>query len=301
MQHSSLEGIGEAAGWLACEQFPDTIARMIEGLGNSWQAVVVSADVGELLAGRRAVQWSDAIWLAGVVVITIMIIAMIRSARVFLASVRKDRDTLAATARELDEMTALADQFATDRRHLLQGCDTLKLARQIEGLRVELQAAISPVTPLPLVIGEKPVIDAMPPITVTPEKSLLSKDSEPVMTPDNGEVSPKPLDRHDTRAKVTPSTTRKPVAKKVSQDPASLGDVAQWAEDNLEPAEKAEAQAKPLHQHYCDWCDARGKAPVTMYAFGLTMKELGWQKMQIAGRWYYQAAYRKRPLRVVEE
>lgn len=68
---------------------------------------------------------------------------------------------------------------------------------------------------------------------------------------------------------------------------ASLNDIAQWAEDRLDRHTGGKIQAQPLFANYTAWCMGRGKPPVTQYAFGLTLKELGWRKEKISGRIFY--------------
>jgi hypothetical protein len=164
------------------------------------------------------------------------------------------------------------------------------------------------VTPSPSLPVTQPITEALSPITMTPENSMLSIENQPVTEGITARVSPAVLDRHDTLSMVTPAATpktpRKTHEKKVSKkgDPASLGDVAQWVEDNLEFVEGEKIQATPLHQHYVEWCEARGKTPVNMYGFGLTLKELQkWPKEQIGGRWFYMgASLKKKAFKVVQ-
>lgn len=133
---------------------------------------------------------------------------------------------------------------------------------------------------------------------MTPEKTLLSIENSPVLPALIQDESWAPQDTQDRQAGKTP--VRSP-EKPVLAPMASLGDVAQWAEDSIEMAAGGRMQSSPLHQTYSAWCEARGRKPVNAYAFGLTMKELGWKKDRIGGKvLYLDLAMKKQALKVVK-
>ncbi len=67
----------------------------------------------------------------------------------------------------------------------------------------------------------------------------------------------------------------------------SASDVKRFYADEIEKAEGSTITATALYEHYCRWCKANGRKPITLPAFGRQFGELGIQKAKIAGRIRY--------------
>ena len=67
----------------------------------------------------------------------------------------------------------------------------------------------------------------------------------------------------------------------------SASDVKRFYTDEIEKAEGSTITATALYEHYCSWCKANGRKPITLPAFGRQFGELGIQKAKIAGRIRY--------------
>ena len=83
--------------------------------------------------------------------------------------------------------------------------------------------------------------------------------------------------------RVAPAADGNPVRKFVM----SASDVKRFYTDEIEKAEGSTITATALYEHYCSWCKANGRKPITLPAFGRQFGELGIQKAKIAGRIRY--------------
>ncbi len=93
------------------------------------------------------------------------------------------------------------------------------------------------------------------------------------------EDTPKQSDIKDVEEAVKDSPVRKFVM--------SASDVKRFYADEIEKAEGSTITATALYEHYCSWCRANGRKPITLPAFGRQFGELGIQKAKIAGRIRY--------------
>lgn len=265
-----------------------SLARM-DAYGTSWVAVVISReDLMSLLSGE-----ADLLTTALAVLGVLCVVAGMIGGGVFFVRwvgrrMARERD-LEAHAKAATEMCNYAvSEYQRIARH-----------------KAVYETAIT---------GEIPkVVDTILHLAaqriMTPEKAMLGNDhdrqSSPAMTPAlTSGMTPK-ITYHDGQARRQRKPRKTPVMtgskNQGSYDSASLGDVAQWAEDSaaMTPGEKI--QSTPLHEAYEGWCHARGKTPVNQYAFGLAMKEMRWTKANIGGKIYYLDISLKQPaLKVVQ-